>query len=216
MAAASAKRSFPPIVDATGAGAGARHLARRGILAPPAILRPSAQSVLADPVRVVRRRAGGRLRGKAGLCDGTAGGAVGCVHAVGEREASADATIRREIPNAIDRLLDAHPSIARRRIQRHRRPPALRSPFPAAARHFLSGGAVDEPGARPARLCRQAFPLDGLARGAGRAVKSVKGRRYAGRALRRQGVTPGKAVAVLGRKRAAVATALIRRRRGRN
>ena len=30
---------------------------------------------------------------------------------VGEREASADATIRRETPNAIDRLLDAHPSI---------------------------------------------------------------------------------------------------------
>jgi double-stranded uracil-DNA glycosylase len=30
---------------------------------------------------------------------------------LGEREASADATIRREIPNPIDRLLDAHPSI---------------------------------------------------------------------------------------------------------
>jgi double-stranded uracil-DNA glycosylase len=30
---------------------------------------------------------------------------------LGEREASADATIRRERPNAIDRLLDAHPLI---------------------------------------------------------------------------------------------------------
>ena len=30
---------------------------------------------------------------------------------LGEREASADATIRREVPNAIDRLLDAHPTI---------------------------------------------------------------------------------------------------------
>jgi hypoxanthine-DNA glycosylase len=34
------------------------------------------------------------------------------VCAIGEREASADATIRREIPNRIDLLLDAHPSIA--------------------------------------------------------------------------------------------------------
>jgi hypoxanthine-DNA glycosylase len=47
---------------------------------------------------------------------------------VGEREASADATIRREIPNAIDQLLDAHPLItavafngagARRLYDRH-------------------------------------------------------------------------------------------------
>lgn len=46
----------------------------------------------------------------------------------GEREMSADATIRREVPNAIDRLLDAHPSIgavafngttARRLYDRH-------------------------------------------------------------------------------------------------
>jgi double-stranded uracil-DNA glycosylase len=47
---------------------------------------------------------------------------------MGEREASADAAIRGEIPNAIDRLLDAHPSIravafngttARRLYDRH-------------------------------------------------------------------------------------------------
>jgi double-stranded uracil-DNA glycosylase len=47
---------------------------------------------------------------------------------MGEREASADATIRYEIPNAIDRLLDVHPSIraiafngtgARRLYDRH-------------------------------------------------------------------------------------------------
>jgi double-stranded uracil-DNA glycosylase len=47
---------------------------------------------------------------------------------IGEREASADSTIRRERPNAIDRLLDAHPLIravafngsgARRLYDRH-------------------------------------------------------------------------------------------------
>jgi double-stranded uracil-DNA glycosylase len=67
----------------------------------------------------------------------------------GEREASADATIRCEIPNAIDRLLDAHPSIravafngtgARRLHDRHfpRRPGltylAMPSTSPAHAR----------------------------------------------------------------------------------
>jgi hypoxanthine-DNA glycosylase len=71
------------------------------------------------------------------------------VCAVGERDASADATIRREIPNAIDRLLDAHPLIgavafngtgARRLYDRHfpRRPRlaylALPSTSPAHAR----------------------------------------------------------------------------------
>ena len=68
---------------------------------------------------------------------------------LGERAASADATIRREIPNAIDRLLDAHPSIyavafngtgARRLHDRHflRRPHliylAMPSTSPAHAR----------------------------------------------------------------------------------
>ena len=47
---------------------------------------------------------------------------------LGEREASADSTIRRERPNAIDRLLEAHPLIravafngttARRLYDRH-------------------------------------------------------------------------------------------------
>jgi double-stranded uracil-DNA glycosylase len=57
------------------------------------------------------------------------------VCASGEREASADATIRREEPNAIETLLDAHPQIgavafngtgARRLYDRHfRRRPAL-------------------------------------------------------------------------------------------
>jgi hypoxanthine-DNA glycosylase len=66
-----------------------------------------------------------------------------------EREASADATIRREIPNAIDRLLEAHPLIgvvafngsgARRLHDRHfpRRPGlvylAMPSTSPAHAR----------------------------------------------------------------------------------
>jgi double-stranded uracil-DNA glycosylase len=68
---------------------------------------------------------------------------------LGERDASADATIRREIPNAIDRLLDAHPligavafngSTARRLYDRHfpRRPGlhylAMPSTSPAHAR----------------------------------------------------------------------------------
>jgi double-stranded uracil-DNA glycosylase len=67
----------------------------------------------------------------------------------GEREASADSTIRREIPNAIDRLLEVHPSIAavafngtgaRRLYDRHfpRRPGlkylAMPSTSPAHAR----------------------------------------------------------------------------------
>ncbi len=67
----------------------------------------------------------------------------------GEREASADATIRCEVPNAIDLLLDAHPSIraiafngtgARRLYDRHfpRRPRltylAMPSTSPAHAR----------------------------------------------------------------------------------
>jgi double-stranded uracil-DNA glycosylase len=57
------------------------------------------------------------------------------VCASGERDASADATICREEPNAIETLLDAHPSIiavafngtgARRLYDRHfRRRPAL-------------------------------------------------------------------------------------------
>ncbi len=67
------------------------------------------------------------------------------VCAIGEREASADATIRREQPNAIDRLLDTHPLIravafngtgARRLHDRH---------FPRRAGPRLSGIAVDEP-----------------------------------------------------------------------
>jgi hypoxanthine-DNA glycosylase len=71
------------------------------------------------------------------------------VCAAGEREASADATIRCEIPNRIDLLLDAHPSIlavvfngtsARRLYDRHfpRRPNiaylAMPSTSPAHAR----------------------------------------------------------------------------------
>jgi len=73
---------------------------------------------------------------------------------IGERDASADATIRREQPNAIDRLLDAHPLIravafngsgARRLYDRHfaRRTGltylALPSTSPAHARIDFSG-----------------------------------------------------------------------------
>jgi double-stranded uracil-DNA glycosylase len=71
------------------------------------------------------------------------------VVAAGEREASADSTIRGEVPNAIHDLLDAHPAIravafngtgARRLYERHfsRRPGltylALPSTSPAHAR----------------------------------------------------------------------------------
>ena len=71
------------------------------------------------------------------------------VCAAGEREASADSTIRREVPNRIELLLDAHPAIAavtfngtgaRRLYDRHflRRPSiaylAMPSTSPAHAR----------------------------------------------------------------------------------
>jgi double-stranded uracil-DNA glycosylase len=73
---------------------------------------------------------------------------------VGERQASADATIRREQPNAIGRLLDEHPSIravafngtgARRLYERHFLPRpglislALPSTSPAHARIDFAG-----------------------------------------------------------------------------
>jgi TDG/mug DNA glycosylase family protein len=73
---------------------------------------------------------------------------------IGEREASADATIRRERPNAIDRLLDEHASIravafngtgARRLHERHFSPRpglvtlALPSTSPAHARIDFAG-----------------------------------------------------------------------------
>jgi TDG/mug DNA glycosylase family protein len=76
------------------------------------------------------------------------------VCATGERDASADSSIRRECPNSIDRLLDAHPLIravafngtgAQRLYDRHfpRRPDisylALPSTSPAHARISFAG-----------------------------------------------------------------------------
>ena len=115
------------------AGAGAGHLAGRGIAAPAAILRPSAQPVLADPVCFVRReRQRPTIPTRLAFVAGRRV-ALWDVCMAGEREASADATIRREMPNAIDRLLDAYPLIgavafngsgARRLYDRHFRAPA--------------------------------------------------------------------------------------------
>lgn len=75
--------------------------------------------------------------------------AVWDVCEVGERRASADATIRREMPNAIDGLLDKHPRIravafngsgARQLYDRHfaRRPGLLYLPLPSTSPAYAS------------------------------------------------------------------------------
>jgi TDG/mug DNA glycosylase family protein len=91
----------------------------------------------------------------------------------GERDASADATIRREQPNAIDRLLDAYPAIgavafngtgARRLYDRHfaRRPGltylALPSTSPAYARIGFTGKLARWAAVREVLLAGAGFP----------------------------------------------------------
>lgn len=122
-----AKRSFPPIVDARarvlvlGTLPGEESLRRREYYAHPrnlfwpiifALFGEAAASSYAGRLAFVAAR-------RIALWD---------VCEIGEREASADATIRRERPNAIDRLLDEHPLIcavafngtgARRLYDRH-------------------------------------------------------------------------------------------------
>ncbi|HEY8872501.1 MAG TPA: DNA-deoxyinosine glycosylase [Stellaceae bacterium] len=74
---------------------------------------------------------------------------------VGERRASADATIRREVPNAIDRLLDSHQGIravafngsgARQLYDRHfaRRPGLVYLALPSTSPAYASLGFADK------------------------------------------------------------------------
>jgi hypoxanthine-DNA glycosylase len=147
-AAAPAKRSFAPIVDGRarvlvlGTLPGEESLRRQQYYAHPRNLFWPILFALFDtlPAADYAEKLVFAMAHRVALWD---------VCAVGEREASADATIRRETPNAIDRLLDRHPLIgavafngtgARRLHDRHfpRRPGlaylALPSTSPAHAR----------------------------------------------------------------------------------
>ena len=81
--------------------------------------------------------------------------AVWDVCEVGERRASADATIRREVPNAIDGLLDSHPGIravafngsgARQLYDRHfaRRPELVYLALPSTSPAYASVGFAEK------------------------------------------------------------------------
>jgi hypoxanthine-DNA glycosylase len=121
------KRSFPPIVDAgarilvLGTLPGEESLRRREYYAHPRNLFWPILFTLFDTVPVAEYRAKLDFLTAQRI-------ALWDVVAVGEREASADASIRREVPNPIDALLDAHPRIgavafngsgARRLYDRH-------------------------------------------------------------------------------------------------
>ncbi len=119
-AAAPAKRSFAPIVDGRarvlvlGTLPGEESLRRQQYYAHPRNLFWPILFALFDalPAADYAEKLVFAMAHRVALWD---------VCAVGEREASADATIRREIPNAIDRLLDRASADPRRRLQRHRR-----------------------------------------------------------------------------------------------
>jgi hypoxanthine-DNA glycosylase len=142
------KRSFPPIVDerarvlVLGTLPGEESLRRQEYYAHPRNLFWPILFALFDAAPLAD------YRGKLAFV-GTHRVALWDVCETGEREASADASIRRERPNAIDRLLDAHPLIravafngtgAQRLYDRHfpRRPGlaylAMPSTSPAHAR----------------------------------------------------------------------------------
>lgn len=148
LSAAPAKRSFPPIVDARarvlvlGTLPGEESLRRGEYYAHPRnLFWPIAFALFGEPP------ASGYAERLAFLAARHI--ALWDVCEIGEREASADSTIRRERPNAISGLLDRHPLIgavafngtgARRLYDRHfaRRPElaylALPSTSPAHAR----------------------------------------------------------------------------------
>ena len=122
-----AKRSFPPIADARaralvlGTLPGEESLRRREYYAHPRnLFWPIVFALFgATPAADYRERLAFVMAQRIALWD---------VCELGEREASADSTIRRERPNAINRLLDAHPLIraiafngtgARRLYDRH-------------------------------------------------------------------------------------------------
>jgi hypoxanthine-DNA glycosylase len=148
VAATPVKRSFPPVVDerarvlVLGTLPGEESLRRQEYYAHPRNLFWPILFALFDasPAGDYQAKLGFVMARRLALWD---------VCAAGEREASADASIRREEPNAIDRLLDDHPLIravafngtgARRLHDRHfaRRPGlaylALPSTSPAHAR----------------------------------------------------------------------------------
>jgi hypoxanthine-DNA glycosylase len=124
---APAKRSFPPIVDARarilvlGTLPGEESLRRREYYAHPRnLFWPIVFGLFgANPARDYAERLAFVMAQGIALWD---------VCELGERAASADSAIRRERPNAIDRLLEAHPMIraiafngttARRLYDRH-------------------------------------------------------------------------------------------------
>ena len=148
VAATPAKRSFPPVADGRarvlvlGTLPGEESLRRQEYYAHPRNLFWPILFALFDaaPVADYAAKLAFAAAHRVALWD---------VCAIGEREASADATIRREVPNTIDRLLDMHPLIgavafngsgARRLYDRHfiRHPSlaylALPSTSPAHAR----------------------------------------------------------------------------------
>jgi hypoxanthine-DNA glycosylase len=153
LAAAPVKRSFPPIADerarvlVLGTLPGEESLRRGEYYAHPRNLFWPIVFALFDatPAAVYAERLAFVAARRIALWD---------VCELGERDASADASIRREQPNAIDRLLDAYPAIrtvafngtgAQRLHDRHfaRRPDitylALPSTSPAHARIGFSG-----------------------------------------------------------------------------
>jgi hypoxanthine-DNA glycosylase len=148
VASAPAKRSFLPIVDARarvlvlGTLPGGESLRRREYYAHPRNLFWPIVFALFNmtPATNYQERLTFVAAQRIALWD---------VCELGERDASSDSSIRRELPNAIDRLLDTHPLIravafngttARRLYDRHfaRRPDitylALPSTSPAHAR----------------------------------------------------------------------------------
>jgi hypoxanthine-DNA glycosylase len=151
--AAPAKRSFPPIVDGRarvlvlGTLPGEESLRRGEYYAHPRnLFWPIVFALFGEtPVLNYAERLDFVAAHRIALWD---------VCELGEREASADATIRRERPNAIDRLLDEHALIravafngtaARRLYERHFPPRpglvylALPSTSPAHARIDFAG-----------------------------------------------------------------------------
>ena len=127
MSAGGAKRSFPPIVDATarvlvlGTLPGEESLRRGEYYAHPRnLFWPIAFALFGEtPAATYAERVAFLSEHRIALWD---------VCEEGERDASADSTIRAERPNAIDRLLDSYPLIcavafngtgARRLYDRH-------------------------------------------------------------------------------------------------
>ncbi len=115
LAAAPVKRSFAPVVDerarvlVLGTLPGEESLRRQEYYAHPRNLFWPILFALfeAAPSPDYVGRLGFALARRVALWD---------VCAAGEREASADATIRREVPNTIDRLLDTAPADRRHRL----------------------------------------------------------------------------------------------------